>query len=101
MKNTIDADQLLELAVAFDLGEHRIGEFKTHVMLIRVTGGWNLRATLGPMNVWGLKEDGVWKYKGFATFANRNEAVRAFNDALADPKWDKGEKPSGSDEKDW
>jgi len=93
-------DNLCKLAVAFDLGDHVIGDTPARVMLVLGKGEWNLRATIGPMNVWGLNLDGVWKYKGWAGFRTPRDAVDAFNRSLDNPKWDKGPDPD-KDNKDW
>ena len=97
----IDRNNLLELAVAFDLGAQRLGETTTHVMLVRVGDKWQLRATVGPMNVWGLDDDGVWKYKGWHSFSTRNEAIEAFNRSLDNPKWANGGVPPPKKKDEW
>lgn len=82
------SDELCKLAIVFDLGEHTIGEVTGRVMLVKGKHEeWNLRNTIGPMNVWGLDTDGVWKYKTWASFRTPREAIEAFNSSLDNPKW--------------
>jgi hypothetical protein len=94
-------EALCKLAVAFDLGEQAIGEVRARIMLVKTKNStWNLRATRGPMNVWGLDRDEVWKYKKWAPFRTPREAVEAFNRSLLKPKW--AEMPDkAKDLKDW